>query len=504
MAGLSKSQINNVKQYIKDQWKVLTRDHKELAKTSVDHKIAETAEKKNTHIIYISAKENLTKIKSRLKNELSANDYATITLKKLPTTINYDKNSAITKYPGLLYLPYPYVAPGGRFNEMYGWDSYFILLGLLYDGHLRMAKWMTENLIYEVSYYGKILNANRSYYLTRSQPPLLSSMVLAIYEKTKDKEWLETTLDANVKVYQYWTKTPRLVSSVGLSRFYAESNKPIPEVEDGYYEAVRNFYRETDIKAYNVSKFYHKKTDKLTAEFYRADRTVREAGFDLTNKYGPFGADITSYITVSLNSLLYKLETDMVRIYKILNQPSKVELWETRQCKRAKLINDYLWVRDLGFYFDYNHHKKYNRTYISASTFYPLWAGIPTKKQASHIVENLDVLMAKGGIISSAYVTGMQWDAPFGWAPHQYFAVHGLARYGYHQEACKIAKKYITMLTKDFAKTQKLYEKYNMRTASSNVLANIRYGYRINVEGFGWTNAIYLDFLNYLQQHQKI
>ena len=501
MAELSKSQINNVKKYIKKQWKVLTRDHKELAKTSVDHKITETAAEKNKHIIYISAKESLNRVNTQLKNELSADDFSMISVKKLPSIMTYDSHNFITKYPGLLYLPNPYVAPGGRFNEMYGWDSYFILLGLLYDDQLEMAKWMTENLLYEVKYYGKILNANRSYYLTRSQPPLLSSMVLAIYDKTKDKKWLKTTVSANTKVYQYWTQTPRLVKSIGLSRFYAESNTPIPETEHGYYDAVRNFYRENNIKAYDVAKFYHKRTDKLTAEFYRADRTVREAGFDLTNKYGPFGADITSYISVSLNTLLYKLETDMVRIHKTLSESKKAETWQARATRRARLINQYLWEPDLGFYFDYNHRKQYNRTYIYATTFYPLWGGIASKKQVARIIENLEVLDAKGGIISSAYVTGMQWDAPFGWAPHQYFAVHGLERYGYHKEACEIAKKFVTMLTKDFAKTKKLYEKYNMRTTSSDVTANIKYGYKINVEGFGWTNAIYLDFLNYLDKH---
>ena len=502
MPEISKLEINKVKKYIKQKWDTLTRDHKDLAKTSVDSKVAQFSEEKDKHILYISANESLEKVKKQLKKELSSEDFNIITIKQLPVSMSYSSRSYVTKHPGLLYLPHPYVAPGGRFNEMYGWDSYFILIGLLYDGHLQMAKWMTENLIYEIKHYGKILNANRSYYLTRSQPPLLSSMVLAIYEKTKDKKWLKSTVEANKKVYQYWIETPRLIKSIGLSRFYAESNKPIPETEDGYYDAVKSFYKEYDIKAYDSSKFYHKKTGKLTVEFYRADRTVREAGFDLTNKYGPFGADITSYVSVSLNTFLYKLESDMVRIHKILDDEKKVAIWKTRVEKRTRLMHQYLWEPDLGFYFDYNHRKKYNRTYIYATTFYPLWAGISTKEQAARIVENLAILDTKGGLLSSAYVTGMQWDAPFGWAPHQFFAVRGLARYGYHKEARAIAQKFVAMLTKDFARTKKLYEKYNMRKATSDVISDIHYGYKINVEGFGWTNSVYLDFVNYLEESQ--
>jgi len=497
MTNTSKSHINDVKKYIKKQWDVLTRDHQNLVETFVDTKIA-CVDPKNKHIIYIPHRENVRKITAQLKKELSNKDFNTLNIKRLPAKISYCEQSSISRNPGLLYLPYPYISPGGRFNEMYGWDSYFIVLGLLYDNRLEMAKWMTDNIIYEVKYYGKILNANRSYFLTRSQPPFISSMILAIYKRTKDKQWLKSTLRANSKAYEYWMTSPRLVKSTGLSRFYAECDQPIPESEHGYYEAVRKFYRESDTKAYQIEKYYHKKTDKLTAEFFRADRTVREAGFDLTNKYGPFGADITNYLSVSLNSLLYKMEIDTVEIYCVLGDKKKMQLWQERSEKRAKLINQHLWEPDLGFYFDHNYHKDYNRTYIYATTFYPLWAGLANKEQAARIVENLEVLEAKGGILSSAYVTGLQWDAPFGWAPHQFFAVRGLARYGYHKEAKRIARKFVNMLSKDFARTKNLYEKYDMRRATSDVVTDIKYGYKINVEGFGWTNAVYLDFLHYL------
>ena len=502
MTNVAKSSINKVKKYIQEQWGVLTQDHKNLIETFIDSKLT-TSNKKNKHLIYIAHNESLRKITAQLKKELSYENFNALTIKQLPTTINHHAQRFITKNPGLLYLPNAYISPGGRFNEMYGWDSYFIILGLLHNNRIEMAKRMTDNLIYEVMHYGKVLNANRSYFLTRSQPPLLSSMILAIYQKTKDKQWLQAALKANTKTYQYWVRIPRLVSSIGLSRFYAESEQPIPETEPGYYPAVKKFYRKNNIKAYNTAKFYNKRTNQLTTEFLHADRTIRESGFDLTNKYGPFGTDITSYIPIGLNSLLYKMEMDTITLYRLLGDKKKVSLWQTRAKKRAQLINQTLWVPELGFYFDYNHTDNYHRTYIYATTFYPLWAGVASQEQAARIVENLPALEAAGGILASSYVTGMQWDAPFGWAPHQFFAVRGLARYGYHKEAKRIAKKFITMLTKDFSITKKLYEKYDVRKMTSNIVAEIKYGYKVNVEGFGWTNAIYLDLLSYLNENKS-
>ena len=136
---------------------------------------------------------------------------------------------------------------------------------------------------------------------------------------------------------------------------------------------------------------------------------------------------------------------------------------------------------------------------FNATTFYPLWAGIADEKQAHHLVQNLPALEAKGGILSSPYVTGMQWDAPFGWAPHQLFAVKGLARYGYHEEAKRIATKFISMIDDEFTKCGAIFEKYDVRLAASDVSDEIRYGYKKNVIGFGWTNGVYLELLDYLR-----
>src|SRR5439155_24916575 len=135
-------------------------------------------------------------------------------IRKLP------EDPAQVRGQGLLYLPRPYVVPGGRFNEMYGWDSYFIQVGLLRDGELELAKDMADNALYEIREYGKILNANRTYYLTRSQPPFLTEMLLGVYGRTQDRSWLAGSVDAIERFYLYWTHEPHVTGQTGLSRYF--------------------------------------------------------------------------------------------------------------------------------------------------------------------------------------------------------------------------------------------------------------------------------------------
>lgn len=490
MDQISIRKTNAVKKFIKKSWVDLSRTYETIVHAVLDEKIK--IKPNATFPIYISKKEDLKQIKSLYQNKVKAEDYAQISIRRLP------KDYYRMNRHGLLHLPYPYVVPGGHFNEMYGWDSHFIILGLLNDGYFQLAIWMVENLIYQIEHYGKILNGNRSYYLTRSQPPLLGESVIAIYEKTKDKKWLASTLPALEKFYQLWNKKPRYVKSVGLSRYCAESRRRPPEVSVGYYRNIKKYYRTRWVKSYNVAKFYNKQTNTLTPEFFLSDRTVRESGCDLSNKYGPFGADIIHYIPVALNALLCRMEDTIARIYHILKNKSAQKDWLARKKHRAALIDYYLWDPDLGYYFDYNFKSKRSRPYINATTFFPLWAKIANGQQAKRIVDNLAVLECEGGIIASAYVTGMQWDAPFGWAPHQLFAIEGLYHYGYDAEAKRITKKYINMINNDFARTNNLYEKYNLRTCSSDVEGEITWGYRENHEGFGWTNGVYLELLKHL------
>ncbi|MBS0349714.1 MAG: alpha,alpha-trehalase [Proteobacteria bacterium] len=481
--------------YIDQSWPVLTRTNKQLLKAAIDPKVIPAPQK---WIIYIPADESIDKISAKLHQEMPPQDFQKIDLEKLPA-----ETSRIP--PGLLYLPYPFVVPGGMFNEMYGWDSYFIILGLLANHQITLAKNMVDNFVYEINYYGKILNSNRSFHLQRSQPPLVTQMVLAVYNQTHDKVWLKSTLPAITKLYHFWTSPPHLIPNLGLSRYYAEGNGPsyeanIPDKSTGksFYDEVKDYYRHNSLSDYDINLYYDQNTNQLTPLFYTNDRSVRESGFDLTGQYGAFGATIINYAPVTLNSLLYKMEVDTQKIYMTLGELNQAKIWQQRARKRAILINQYLWDNNTGFYFDYNFKTKATRPYIDAATFYPLWAGIASPEQAKRIVENLPSLETNCGILTSAYVTHMQWDAPYGWAPLQYFAVKGLDNYHYQQAARRIAYKWISLIDNDFAKHGVIVEKYDVRSCGSR-LNKIYYGYSSNEAGFGWTNGVYLFFSNYLK-----
>jgi len=492
---LNRSQTKVVTAYIKKTWQVLTRSHKDILQAAIDLKFPLHHHKK--WIVYIPRAENSQSIATRLKKQMSASDYDGITIKTLPADI------ANIKRPGLLYLPYPYVVPGGRFNAMYGWDSYFIVLGLLRDNEVQLAKDIVANSAYEINQYGKILNANRSYYLQRSQPPMFSEMVLAVYQHTHDKAWLTTMLTPILKYYRFWVTPPHLIKGIGLSRYYAEGQGPAPEVAArtirgmDFYDRVKHYFRTHKVTAYDVNKFYNRKTNRLTSAYFTADRSVRESGFDLSNKYGPFSAAINSYAPVSLNVLLYQMALDTSHIYQILGHPKKTERWRQKAQHRAALINKYMWNKKRGLYFAYNFQTHQQRHYVYVTTYYPLWAGIASAQQAKRVAANTPLLDAPGGLLTSQNVTGMQWDAPFGWAPMQYFAVQGLQRYGYHSIARRIATQFLSLINQEFVRYGGIVEKYNVRDRTSRLGDTIHFGYRIDVQGFGWTNGVYLALLDH-------
>ncbi|BCA96008.1 hypothetical protein TUM19329_23690 [Legionella antarctica] len=484
---LRKSIDSQVDEYIEKSWDTLTRNSKDLFLTNADEKLSEAQS-----IIYLPAHENLVAIRDKITKNWQTKTTNRVIFKYLP------KDVSTIKQHGLLYLPYPYVVPGGRFNEMYGWDSYFIELGLLEHNRLKMARNMIDNLIYEINFYGTILNANRTYYLQRSHPPLLTEMILAYFNKSHDKHWLKSTVPAIQKLHKYWTTPPHLISKLGLSRYCAGGSGRPPEESSVYYANVLNFYKTHPIEDYDKSLFYNAKSNQLTSQFYVADRTVRESGFDITGKYGPFSAGIQDYAPVDLNVLLYQMEKDLHEIYMILGDNSRAAHWAKNANKRARLINQYLWSEETGYYFDYNFKTNQLRPYIYATTYYPLWAGIASNKQAQAVVSNLHDLLAKGGILTSCYKQGVQWDAPFGWAPLQYFAVRGLERYGYKKQALDIATRFIRTINKGYEETHTLFEKYDVRSMSPHTENKIQYSYKTNVVGFGWTNGVYLVFRTFI------
>lgn len=509
---LSTARVAAVRAYIKNGWTTLTRSTRDLARAAPDPKVPRPPGQ--PWPVYVPAAEDRPRIEADLKETMTPEDLARIELRTLPTGTGPGGSAVAPSDPGLLYLPRPYVVPGGRFNEMYGWDSYFIQVGLLADGEVDLSRDMVENFLYEVEHYGTILNANRTYYLTRSQPPFLTEMVLGVFERTGDKEWLRRTRPAIEKYYRFWTTEPHLIPGTGLSRYWDFGEGPAPEALSDerdaqgrtHYDRVREYFRDHPGAAkgdYDLDRYYDRKSDRLTDLFYKGDRSMRESGFDPSNRFGLFNVDIVHYAPVCLNALLYRMEMEAARIEDALGAPGTAQEWRHRAEKRQAAVDRYLWDEQAGLYFDYNFETRQRRKYEYATTFYPLWAGLASKDQARRVRANLGLFEAPGGLLTSTRVTGNQWDAPFGWGPLQMIGVAGLHRYGYAADADRVARKFLGLVTKEFEEHGTIVEKYDVRRRESDVEAGIRFGYAANQIGFGWTNAAYLDLLKGLERKPR-
>jgi alpha,alpha-trehalase len=430
---------------------------------------------------------------------------------------------------GLLYLENKYVVPGGRFNEMYGWDSYFIVRGLLRSGRVELARGMVDNFFFEIEHYGAMLNANRTYYLSRSQPPFLSSMFVDVYQAIpRDKPdfaWLERAHADLEKDYEMWTRDPHLAGQTGLSRYYDFGDGPPAEAlqdETGFYRKVATyfFFHPGEGDHYLVpsgataavagSPYTLQVCDapltmarpeceksqefKLSADYYKGDRSMRESGFDVSFRFGSFGAATHHYAPVCLNSLLYKTEKDLEQISRWLGHGADADKWNQRAEARKKLIVHYLWDQQHGLFFDLNLETGQKSSYRYASTFYPLWAGLATPEQAKAVLGNLKVFERPGGLAMSPEQTGAQWDLPYGWGNIEMLAIDSLRRYGFNAEADRVSYKFVSMVAENFRRDGNIREKYNVVTRSSE--SSVELGYRMNVVGFGWTNAAVLDLLH--------
>ena len=442
--------------------------------------------------------------------------------------------------PGLLYLPNPYVVPGGRFNEMYGWDSYFIVLGLEADHKEAFARGIVDNFLFEVEHYGAVLNANRTYYLTRSQPPFLTSMIRAVFENPASfaatpagrihaRAWLARAYTLAQKDYSTWERPEHKAGSTGLSRYFDYGSGPVPEMADDasyYIDVIRWLiaHPRQGGDAYLVRGSEHpdaaenarlKQTScdvnasvgcarawfagyRLSRDFYEGDRAMRESGFDTSNRFGPFSGDTHHYAPVCLNSLLYRYERDLEHLALLLGDVRDAAHWDRRSQQRAAAIQRYLWRPKDGVFADFDFVHARTSSYAYISSIYPLWAGYATRDQATKMQAKLNLFERPGGLSTSNTNTGLQWDEPFGWAPTNWIAVAGLEAYGFRSDAARIAGHFDGTVDKGFAADGKIREKYNMVAGDSNV--KVSAGYSTNEIGFGWTNAIYLKMKEVMQE----
>jgi alpha,alpha-trehalase len=382
-------------------------------------------------------------------------------------------SAALLETPGLLYLPKDFVVPGGRFNEQYGWDSYFTVRGLLQDGQVGLAGDMVDNLLFEVEQYGKVLNANRSYYYGRSSPPFLGRAVLEVYHRTHDKEWLAKAVPLLEKEYASWRDTGPYghQTANGLSRYASDIGRPCPEVEHGYYD--------------NLPK---------DPDFYRNDRAERESGWDMTDR---FGYRCMDYNPVDLNCLMVQSAKDIAAVHRELEGPQSaaVAKWEGEADHLASEIRSKMWDDEKGMFYDYDHVNGRRSDYASLATFMPLFTGVASPEQARRVRDNLKLFEHEGGLAVSARVSGKQWDAPYGWAPLQMIAVEGLRRYGFEGDARRVASRFLHCVAGVFEQRGQVLEKYDVVKMSGD--AEVGYG---NQEGFGWTNAVVRTFTEALRQ----
>lgn len=434
--------------------------------------------------------------------------------------------------PGLLYLPNPYVVPGGRFNEMYGWDSYFILLGLEADHREALAKDIVDNFVFEVEHYGAVLNANRTYYLTRSQPPFLTSMIRIVYEdpasfpattagRIEATNWLEQAYAEAQKDYSTWTRPEHLAGRTGLARYFDYGSGPVPEMADAstYYpdvirslvehpsiagamflvkssehpdvaEAARLKQTSCDVHASVVCMHAWFGGNRLSRDFYEGDRAMRESGFDTSDRFGPFSGATHHYAPVCLNSLLYRYERDLAHMAHLLGFLQDARKWDRRANARLAAMQRYLWRPKEGAFADYDFTRAKVSSYAFITSLYPLWAGVATREEANSMEAKLSIFERPGGLSTSYTNTGLQWDEPYGWAPTNWIAAAGLDAMGFHADAARIARHFNATVDAGFAADGTIREKYNIVTGNARVMVST--GYAQNAIGFGWTNAVYL------------
>ncbi|HET9721713.1 MAG TPA: trehalase family glycosidase [Candidatus Saccharimonadales bacterium] len=363
----------------------------------------------------------------------------------------------------LLGLPNSYLVPAFEqghefdFNELYYWDSFFMVQGMLDAEHKDLVLGILENLFFMYERFKVIPNASRTYLMGRSQPPFLTSFILDVYKTYKmDKKWLKRA----VKVAQAEYNTVWMGSAKPAARLV--------------YDDLSRYY---DIN-------------------YLNDLAETESGWDYTPR---FNHKCLNYLPIDLNSLLYKYERDFAYAERLLDNEAAASRWDAAAHKRRLSVNKLMWSELKGLFYDYNYIKKHRGSVASLASYYPLWAGMVDEKQADRLVKSLKRFEQKGGLATTDapqvtdLVPGslpMQWAYPNGWAPLHFLVVKGLQKYGYHQDARRIAMKWLKTNLEWFNKNGVFLEKYNVVQPGRPPAR----GVYPSQTGFGWTNAVFERF----------
>lgn len=399
----------------------------------------------------------------------------------------------IVNYSTLIPLPNSYIIPGGRFREIYYWDSFFTMQGLLTCGMIRNAENMLNNFVYQIKNIGHIPNGNRIYYLSRSQPPFFAAMVDSVSRYKKDKTWQLKYLGPIETEYNYWMKGKNKKLKIGEASAKIvgfEDNKVLNRYFDIEYIPREESFSEDVTAAGKLGK-------KDRSVLYNNIRAAAESGWDFSSRW--FEDEISlskciasKIIPVDLNCLLYFYEKKLSEMYLLKNMKSQSDKYLIKSIQRRDLINRIFWNKNRNFYFDYSLKAKKTTSTYSLAACYPLFFEIADFEKAASVANIIEKEFLKpGGVITTLNHTGQQWDAPNGWAPLQYITIKGLRNYGFNRLASEIRHRWLELNKNVFYRNKKMFEKYNVEDISLSAGGG---EYPLQ-DGFGWTNGVAIALL---------
>lgn len=399
------------------------------------------------------------------------------------------KADSLRKYSSLLPLPDSYIVPGGRFREIYYWDSYFTMQGLATSNRYDLIEDMLDNFAFLINQYGHIPNGNRNYYLSRSQPPFFALMVELLHRQKGDAVY-KKYLPALEKEYAFWMDgKDRYMETAGYRRVV---RMPDGSILNRYYDDNNAPRQESYIQDITTAKEYQKGDGKVFTNL----RAGAESGWDFSSRWFADTAHLntietTDIVPVDLNALLYKYEWILMHAAKAAGQGAKSDGYEQKAAKRKAALLKYCWNDKLNYFFDYDAKEKHTTDRWSLAGVMPLFCDAATDVQAAEVKKRIEEkFLRDGGVVTTIYKTGQQWDAPNGWAPLQFITVQGLANYQHNDLAKTIAERWMSVNEKVFKRMGKMLEKYNVEDISLESGG----GEYPTQDGFGWSNGVYLKF----------
>jgi alpha,alpha-trehalase len=397
---------------------------------------------------------------------------------------DYNPNSS------LIPLPHPYIVPGGRFSEIYYWDSYFTILGLQASGRMDMVRNMVDNFAFLIDTLGFIPNGNRNYYLSRSQPPYFSLMVRVL--ESEDKEALTKYLPALLKEYTFWMNGEEQLKNTG------DAFEHVVRVSDG---TILNRYWDKDPRprpeSYKEDVHLQKTSARKAEDLFLNLRAACESGWDFSSRWFEQGKGLesirtTELLPVDLNSLLYHQEMMIARAYRKSGEANKADEFIDRANARRRAILTFMWEPEQQFFFDYHFPTQQRSHALTLAGAFPLYFNLVQPEIANAIAVKLGTdFLSHGGLRTTKMESGQQWDAPNGWAPLQWIAYKGLRNYEINGTAAEIKYHWLDLNNRVYEATGKMVEKYNVQDIT--LLAGG--GEYPLQDGFGWSNGIVLAMM---------